>query len=110
MRAREWLQPWNGGKTIVTDEMIEPNCQAGTRSHQVHDDMIKELLEKNKRLAEAEHNCVVNLESQHRTMLELEAFKKYADMTPRVLADRVLRLERALKVLSDRYIKIGGKL
>ena len=106
MRAREWLQPWNGGETIATDEMTETICQVGTKSHIAHDELLKELS-----LMLSEKDKVINdhLKTMKR-LTELEAFKKYADMTPRVLADRVLRLERALKVLSDRYIKIGGKL
>jgi len=73
-------------------------------------ELIKELLEKIKTLAEAERTCKVENESQRKSIMELEAFKKYAEMTPRILSERIIRLEHGLKVLSDRYVKIGGKL
>jgi len=94
----------------MNGDLIEPNCSVGTLSHQVHDDTIKELSETNQQLVTDARVCKATNESQRKSIMELEAFKKYAEMTPRILSERIIRLERALKVLSDRYVKIGGKL
>ncbi len=58
------------------------DCPVGTKSHNAHDDRIREL----------------------------EAFKKAVDRTSRVLAERVVKLESALLVLNRKYEEKDRKL
>ena len=95
---------------MADENLISEKCKLGTTSHEAHDKFINEISGQNIELFESERVCKKVNESQRKSIAELEAFKKYAEMTPRILSERIIWLERALKVLSNRYVKMGGKI